>query len=78
MKPPGVIINGDLVIDQPLLGGTPKSVSRDLQIGGNVKVVDRHCRGETTKGYYDGRKCEELTLDQLREFLDSDFVELPF
>lgn len=77
--PAGLVINGDLILDEPILGGKLRAIAPDVKLGGVVKVVSPQFYGYTdTPGYYKGRKYREYSLDEIRDFLDSDFVELPF
>lgn len=77
--PSGLVINHDLVLEEPILGGKLRAIASDVKVGGSVKVVSRHHYGNAKgPGYYKGRKYRDYSLVEIREFLESDFVELPF
>ncbi|MCZ7861071.1 PcfJ domain-containing protein [Agrobacterium salinitolerans] len=77
--PAGVVIHNDLVVDEPILGGKLRTIAPDVKLGGVVKVVNPHFFGHfKAPGYYKGRKYRDYSLEEIRDLLDSDFVELPF
>jgi hypothetical protein len=79
--PAGLIINNDLILSEPLLGGRLRSISPDVELRGEVKVTRRWTRGVV--GYdkgpntYRGHVCKSYSLEEIRGYLTSDFMDLP-
>jgi hypothetical protein len=68
------------VLSEPLLGGKLRVIAPDIEVRGEVKVTSGWSFGPHYKGpeYYDGFRFKTYTLDEIRGYLASDFVDLPF
>ncbi|MCS4089284.1 PcfJ domain-containing protein [Rhizobium sp. BK176] len=80
--PAGLIINNDLILSEPLLGGKLRSISPNVELRGEVKVTKARTGGlrgfDKGPNTYKGHFCKSYTLEEIRGYLTSDFMDLPF